>query len=111
MFQLPPDQRDEFLKRWTETTQVYARTEGFIETHLHENAGVGNPTFQFINFALWASKGLSQDWGSGGGRHSRTWIVGWLELLSEAGAERAIVDGAANLEQQVGAAPRPAHLL
>ncbi len=43
VFQLPPDQRDEFLKRWTETTQVYARTEGFIETHLHENTGVGNP--------------------------------------------------------------------
>lgn len=55
VFQLPQGQRNEFLKRWTETTQVYARTEGFIETHLHENAGVGNPTFQFINVALWAS--------------------------------------------------------
>lgn len=55
VFAVPQDQRDEFLKRWTQTTQVYARTEGFIETHLHENAGVGNPTFQFINFAIWAS--------------------------------------------------------
>src|SRR5215218_11161498 len=31
--------------------------------------------------------------------------------MAEAGAERAVVDGAANLEQQVGAAPGPAHLL
>ncbi len=55
--------------------------------------------------------GLSQDWGSGGGRHLRVRVVGWLELLSEAGAERAVVDGATNLQQQVGAASRPAHLL
>ena len=55
--------------------------------------------------------GLSQDWGSGGDCHWRVRVVGWLELLSEAGTERAIVDGAPNLQQQVGAAPRPAHLL
>ena len=38
-------------------------------------------------------------------------IVGGVESLSEAGAERAVVDGAANLEQQIGAPSRPAHLL
>jgi len=37
--------------------------------------------------------------------------VGGLELLSKAGTERAIMDGAPNLQQQVGAASRPAHLL
>jgi hypothetical protein len=36
---------------------------------------------------------------SGGNRCLRDRIVGGLEYLSEAGAERAIVDGAANLEQ------------
>jgi hypothetical protein len=33
-----------------------------------------------------------------------------LELLSEIRTEGAIVDGATNLKQQVGAASRPAHL-
>src|SRR3954451_20311312 len=38
-------------------------------------------------------------------------IVGGLEALPEADAEHAVVDGAADLEQPVGAAPGPAHLL
>ncbi len=56
-------------------------------------------------------EGLPQDWGSGCGRHWRVWIVGWLELLSEAGTECPIIDGATNLQQHVGAASRSAHLL
>jgi hypothetical protein len=38
-------------------------------------------------------------------------IVGGIESLSEAGAERAIVEGAADLEQKIGPSPRPTHLL
>lgn len=34
---------------------VYARTKGFIETHLHRNTGLGSQTFQFINITQWAS--------------------------------------------------------
>src|SRR4051794_2678206 len=41
--------------------------------------------------------GPSRSWGSGGWRHGH--------VLPEAGAERAVVDGAADLEQPVGAAP------
>src|SRR3954463_2263954 len=58
-----------------------------------------------------AVPGLSRDWGS---CHDGCWrmrIVGGLEALPEAGAERAVVDGAADLEQPIGTAPRPAHLL
>ena len=55
VFQMPPEQEDEFLKRWNETSQHYARTDGFIETHLHRNTGIGNKTFSFINIAEWAS--------------------------------------------------------
>src|SRR4051812_40143263 len=57
------------------------------------------------------SQGLSRDWGS---CHDGCWrmrTVGGLEALPEAGAERAVVDGAADLEQPIGTAPRPAHLL
>jgi hypothetical protein len=36
---------------------------------------------------------------------------GWLESLSGARAENTIIDRATNLEQQVGAASRPSHLL
>src|SRR5208337_4769319 len=48
---------------------------------------------------------------SGRNRCLRERIVGGLESLSEAGAERAIIDGAANLKQKIRPSPRPAHLL
>src|SRR4051794_1201931 len=53
----------------------------------------------------------SRSWGSGCDGRWRVRVVGGLEALPEAGAERAVVDGAADLEQPVGAAPGPAHLL
>src|SRR4051812_9400595 len=55
--------------------------------------------------------GPSQSWGSGAHRHWRVWVVSRQEFLPETGAERAVVDGAADLEQPIGTAPRPAHLL
>jgi len=53
-FKVPTEQEQEFLKRWNETTAVYARTPGFIETHLHRNTGVGNPTLirQYCDLGL-----------------------------------------------------------
>src|ERR1700722_9170347 len=41
----------------------------------------------------------------------RVCIVSWVEFLSVAGTKRAIVDRAANLEQEIGPSSRPAHLL
>jgi hypothetical protein len=55
--------------------------------------------------------GLPQKWGSGGNRGWRMCIVGGLESLSESGTERAVVDRAANLEQEIGTSSRPSHLL
>src|SRR6476620_2367571 len=55
--------------------------------------------------------GPSQSWGSGSHRHWRVWVVDRQEFLPETGAERAVVEGAADLEQQIGPAPGPAHLL
>ena len=60
--------------------------------------------------AVWL--GPPQVWGSGGNRlWMRVCIVGWVESLSIAGTKRAIVDRAANLEQEIGSLSRPAHLL
>src|SRR3954452_14632073 len=61
--------------------------------------------------ANWRLLGPSRSWGSGGHRHWRVWVVGRQEFLPETGAERAVVEGTADLEQPIGTAPRPAHLL
>jgi hypothetical protein len=55
--------------------------------------------------------GLPQVLGSCGDCRRRARIVGWLEPLSEAQTEPIIIDSATNLQQQVGAASRPSHLL
>jgi hypothetical protein len=47
--------------------------------------------------------GPPQVWRSGGNRlRMRGCIIGWVEFLSVAGTERAVVDRAANLEQEIG---------
>ena len=53
--------------------------------------------------------GPSTEWGSGS--DSRLGAGIGFEELSEAGAEFAVEDGAANLEQEIGAAAGPSHLL
>jgi hypothetical protein len=49
--------------------------------------------------------------GSSGNRRLRERIVSGLEFLPEAGTKRAVIDGAANLEQEISTSSRPAHLL
>src|ERR1700744_3871165 len=57
-----------------------------------------------VQHVLSSLRGLPQEWGSGRYRHWhwRVWIVGWVEFLSVAGTERAIVDGTTDLQQEVG---------
>lgn len=55
VFIVPAEREEEFLRNWRETTEVFSRREGFIETHLHRNTGIGNDRFQFINIAKWES--------------------------------------------------------
>ena len=50
------------------------------------------------------NEGLPQSWGSRGYSHERVRIVGGFESLSETGTESAIINGASNLQQQIGAA-------
>ena len=58
-----------------------------------------------------ASRGLPHVWGSGSSCLARLGIVRWHEFLPKAGTEGAVVDSAADLQQEIGTAARPAHLL
>ena len=49
--------------------------------------------------------------GSGSNRFLRKRIVGMIKSLSEAGAERPVVDSTANLQRQISPSSRPTHLL
>src|SRR4051812_33441555 len=64
-------------------------------------------TFKIAQTVSMTSAGLPRDWGSGCGGHWRGRVIGGVETLPEAGAERAVVDGAADLEQQIGPTPGP----
>src|SRR5688572_9944308 len=52
---------------------------------------------------------LPRVWGSG--NHSRLGVGTGFEEVTVAGAELAVEDGAADLEQEIGAASGPSHLL
>src|SRR3954466_15739580 len=54
---------------------------------------------------------LPRNWGSGCAGDFGERVVRGKEALPKAGAKRAVVDGAADLEQPIGTASRPAHLL
>src|SRR3954462_2766459 len=55
--------------------------------------------------------GLPHVWGSSGGSQGRVGVVRWREPLPEGGAEGAVVDSAADLQQEIGTPSAPAHLL
>jgi hypothetical protein len=44
-------------------------------------------------------------------RHLWAWRGDWIEHTTERSAKHAVVDRAADLKKQIGASPRPAHLL
>lgn len=54
-FTVPEDQEAAFLERWRRTLEAFSRMPGFIEARLHRNTGGGDPTFRFVNVALWES--------------------------------------------------------
>jgi hypothetical protein len=56
-------------------------------------------------------KGPSKDWGSSSHGHIGNGIDFSFEDLSEGGAELAVEGGAPDLEQEIGAAAGPSHLL
>src|ERR1700751_354446 len=87
----------------------HAPTLGQKNRHEKSPSTPYTPTPEAVPWCM----GLPQEWGSGRYRHWhwRVWIVGWVEFLSVAGTERAIVDGTTDLQQEGGPASRPTPLL
>src|SRR3954452_22123796 len=81
------------------------------ETEMRTHRSRSRKPARVFNGADVHQRGLPRDWGSGCGGDFGERVVRGEEALPEAGAERAVVDGAADLEQPIGTAPRPAHLL
>src|SRR3954471_8338666 len=88
---------------------AFADVDAFVDEVLVERAAMAKDGSRPIRSG--PKPGPSQVWGSGGNGRLRVCIVSGSESLSEAGAERPIVDGAANLEQKISPSPRPTHLL
>lgn len=55
LFSVPTDEADAFVERFRATAEKLQGIAGFEGTELHRNAGVGDPTYQFVNIASWAS--------------------------------------------------------
>ncbi len=55
LFTVPEGEADAFVERFKATAERLAGIDGFEGTDLHRNAGVGDPTYQFVNIARWAS--------------------------------------------------------
>jgi hypothetical protein len=88
---------------------LLGRAEGWASLPVNR-AGSGYAACVMPQTSCHASKGLPSDWGSG--RHGQTWGgIDGLEQLADAGPELAVEAGATNLEQEIGAAAGPSHLL
>src|SRR5208282_2916033 len=91
-------------------TCAYFRPDHCLAERLGESSG-GDQSAMHSNTLKEHKKNEGMIEGSCGNRRLRVRIVGWMEFLSEAGTEGAIIYGAANLKQKIGTPSRPAHLL
>jgi heme-degrading monooxygenase HmoA len=55
LFTVPAGEADAFADRFRATTEALKDVDGFEGTELHRNSGVGDPTYEFVNIAQWAS--------------------------------------------------------
>lgn len=100
VFIVPEGKEEEFLTEWKKTAAHFAaNTDGFIETHLHRNTGVGNGTFSFINIARWND---AEAWRSSHAEYRPT----EYDIAGVKG-HPAIFEDIVNLESGKGDASRP----
>jgi Antibiotic biosynthesis monooxygenase len=61
LFTVPPGEEDAFVARFKGVVGSLAGTPGFESLELHRNAGVGDPSFAFVNIAKWESADAWRD--------------------------------------------------
>jgi hypothetical protein len=69
------------------------------------------PTNVFNILRSFSAVTVQRSGGSSRLRQLWAWRGDWIEHTTEPGAEHAVVDRAADLKKQIGASPRPSHLL
>ena len=55
LFTVPPGEEDAFEARFKAVCEKLEGMPGFEGTELHRNAGVGDPSYAFVNIAKWES--------------------------------------------------------
>jgi hypothetical protein len=55
LFTVPAGEEDAFEARFKVVCEALGGMPGFEGTELHRNAGVGDPSYAFVNIARWAS--------------------------------------------------------
>jgi quinol monooxygenase YgiN len=55
LFTVPAGEEEAFAARFKATVDACKDMPGFVATELHRNAGVGDPSFAFVNIAVWES--------------------------------------------------------
>jgi heme-degrading monooxygenase HmoA len=55
LFTVPPGEEDAFAARFKTVVESLAGMPGFEGTELHRYAGVGDPSYAFVNIARWES--------------------------------------------------------
>jgi heme-degrading monooxygenase HmoA len=71
LFTVPPEEADAFQGRFAAMTEALQGVDGFEGTDLHRYAGVGDPSYQFVNIAKWAS--------------AEAWRAALPKIIAEAG--------------------------
>jgi heme oxygenase (mycobilin-producing) len=55
LFTVPPEEEANFVDRFKAMAERCEGLAGFERTELHRNAGVGDPSYAFVNIAVWES--------------------------------------------------------
>ena len=94
LFTVPPEEAEAFLGRFKAMAEQLQGVDGFEGTDLNRYAGAGDPTYQFVNIARWAS--------------AEAWRAALPQIIAAAGALGSGVVPRAALYESVFRLPKDA---